>query len=152
MIIKEEVSVPANKEQIWRIISDIRHSQHHLTSVKQILIIEQPRQGLKGLKWQETWKLPNSTCTETVWITGSEKNDYYSKRFEFQSLIYNFETRIVSEKSHCKLVISLEISANTLMADITACLFPPLVLENISHKMKTDLVDYKKAVMESIRP
>lgn len=54
MKVQEAITIPATKEQIWRVISDIRHAHEHISAIKRLVIIEQPKEGLKGLKWQET--------------------------------------------------------------------------------------------------
>ena len=34
MKVQEAITIPATKEQIWRVISDIRHAHEHISAIK----------------------------------------------------------------------------------------------------------------------
>ncbi|MGY8789334.1 MAG: hypothetical protein ACKVKR_03400 [Pseudomonadales bacterium] len=51
-------------------------------------ILDQPAEGLVGLKWEETRTLFGKTATEIIWITETEKNSYYQTRAESHGAVY----------------------------------------------------------------
>lgn len=147
MKVQESIVIPATKEQIWRIISDIRHAHQHISAIKSLVIIEQPREGLKGLKWQETRTMFGKDATEVMWITESQTNEFYKTKAQSHGCDYYSEMRIVEHEEQCELIMSFKGEAHTLFAKFMNAIMSRFIVQQLIKTIRADLEDIKNAVL-----
>lgn len=147
MKVQESIVIPATKEQIWRIISDIRHAHQHISAIKSLVIIEQPKEGLKGLKWQETRTMFGKDATETMWITESETNVFYKTKAQSHGCDYYSEMRIIEHKEQCELIMSFKGEPHTLFAKFMSAIMSRFMVQQLRKTIQADLEDIKNAVV-----
>ena len=149
MNVHQSIIIPAKKEQVWRVISDIRHAQQHISAIKRLVIIEQPKEGLKGLKWQETRTIFGKDATEIMWIIESQTNLYYKTKAQKHGCDYYSEMKIVEGTEQCELVMGFTGVPQSLLAKIMGKLMSRLMTEQLNKTMQADLEDIKSAVLAS---
>ena len=149
MNVQQSIIIPAKKEQVWRVISDIRHAQQHISAIKRLVIIEQPKEGLKGLKWQETRTIFGKDATEIMWIIESQTNLYYKTKAQNNGCDYYSEMKIVEGTEQCELVMGFTGVPQSLLAKIMGKLMSRLMTEQLNKTMQADLEDIKSAVLAS---
>lgn len=88
MIISARIKINCTKEKVWELITDIENSANFISGINNIEILNQPREGLIGLKWKETRKMFGKEAEEVMWITESEPYKYYQTRAESHGAIY----------------------------------------------------------------
>ncbi|WP_404396130.1 SRPBCC family protein [Pseudoalteromonas phenolica] len=147
MKVQESIVIPATKEQIWRIISDIRHAHQHISAIKSLVIIEQPKEGLKGLKWQETRTMFGKDASEIMWITESETNVFYKTKAQSHGCDYYSEMRITEHKEQCELIMSFKGEPHTLFAKFMSAIMSRFMVQQLRKTIQADLEDIKNAVM-----
>jgi len=86
MKLSAKTAINAPKEAIWGVITDIENATKNLNGVEKVEILEQPSDGLVGLKWIETRTIFGKTATETMWITEAVENKFYQTRAEIMVL------------------------------------------------------------------
>lgn len=149
MNVQQSIIIQATKEQIWHIISDIRHAHQHISAIKHIVIIEQPKEGLKGLKWQETRTMFGKDATEVMWITESTSNEFYKTKAQSHGCDYFSEMRIEENQTHCELIMCFEGKPQTLFAKIMSKLMSGFMVSQLRKTIQADLEDIKRAVLSS---
>ncbi|MEQ3515657.1 SRPBCC family protein [Pseudoalteromonas sp. BZB3] len=147
MNVQQSIIIPAKKEQVWRVISDIRHAHQHISAIKSLVIIEQPKEGLKGLKWQETRAIFGKDAAETMWITESQTNVFYKTKAQNHGCDYYSEMKIVEGKNQCELIMGFTGVPQSLFAKIMAKLMSRFMTEQLKKTMQADLKDIKSAVL-----
>lgn len=147
MKVQEAITIPATKEQIWRVISDIRHAHEHISAIKRLVIIEQPKEGLKGLKWQETRSIFGKDATEVMWITEAKTNEFYTTQAQSHGCDYFSEMRIISRSSQCQLIMSFEGVAISWFAKLMNVLMAKVMNQQLRKTIQADLTDIKQAVL-----
>ena len=88
MIVTVNTEINKPKEVVWKVITDIEHSQSVISGIKRINLLNRPSGDLVGLKWEETREMFGKEATETMWITDAETNDYYCTRAESHGSVY----------------------------------------------------------------
>lgn len=147
MNLQEAISIPASSEQIWRVISDIRHAHQHISAIKSLVILEQPKEGLKGLKWQETRTMFGKDATEVMWITESETNVFYKTKAQSHGCDYYSEMRIVEHEQQCELIMSFKGEPHTLFAKFMSAIMSRFMVQQLRKTIQADLEDIKNAVL-----
>ena len=146
MKVSVQVAIKGSKEAVWRVITDIGNAAENISGIERVEILEQPQEGLIGLKWRETRTLFGKTATEVMWITGAEAVSYYETRAESHGAVY--VTRLsLSEKSEgCLLILDFTGKTQTLGAKIMSFIFGPM-FDNATRKaLQQDLQDIKTVV------
>lgn len=50
MIVKVQIAINGSREAIWRVVTDIENASEAISGIEKIEILEQPKNGLVGLK------------------------------------------------------------------------------------------------------
>ena len=82
------IDIQASRERVWQVISGIENAVNVISGIEKLEILEQPAEGLVGLKWEETRTLFGKTATEIMWITEAEENSSYQTRAESHGAVY----------------------------------------------------------------
>lgn len=146
MKIELETKIKGSPQEVWNVITDISNSVNVISGIEKIEILEQPSNGLVGLKWQETRTLFGQTATEIMWITDAVEHEYYKVRAESHGAVYLTDFFITENggESILKMVFSGEPQKFTakLMSALTGFMF-----KNATEKaLLQDLEDIKAAV------
>ncbi|MCB0639624.1 MAG: SRPBCC family protein [Lewinella sp.] len=146
MNIQVQVPINASKADIWAAITNIRGAVDRVSGIEQVEILEEPADGLIGLKWRETRTLFGKTATEIMWITEAEPEAYYLTRAESHGAIYISEMAIVEEGGQNFLRMAFQGEGQTFMAKLMSTLMGPLVKGATRKAMEQDLLDIKQSL------
>ncbi len=146
MIVEARVTINVPKEAVWKVITDIENASQTISGIEQVEVLEEPENGLVGLKWRETRTLFGKTATEEMWITDAADNEFYETRAESHGCVYITTMRISENNDGCTLTMSHRIKPQALVAKVLA--FPMgLVFKGTIRKViRQDLNDIKAAV------
>ena len=146
MKVETQIEIQGTKQAIWSVITNIANATEHIIGIDKIDILEQPAEGLIGLKWKEERTMFGKTATEIMWIVEAVENDHYVTRAESHGFIYHCALRITDHGDGCLLAMSHSSEAQTLVGKIIG---PPmgLIFKGMMKKaLQKDLVDIKATV------
>ena len=83
-----DIEIAKLREDIWSAITDIENCARMISAIIDLEILNQPEEGIVGLKWKETRLMFGKQASETMWITESVENEYYCTRAESHGSIY----------------------------------------------------------------
>ena len=145
MIVEAQLHINATKEKIWTTITDIRDAEKILSAVEKIEFLNQPANGLVGLKWRETRMYFGKPASVDKWITEAVENEFYKTRAEMDGFIF-LTTMAISEDHEATLLKSShETRSETFIAKIKS--LPMIFFRGVLKKaILQDLNDIKSAV------
>lgn len=146
MIITVEIEMAGSKDSVWKTITDIENCQRVISSILKINILHKPIDGLVGLKWEETRQMYGKEAKETMWITDSVVNEYYSTRAESHGSVYVTKLSLKDSGSGTLLTMSFRGMPQTNISKILSFLMSPLISKSIKKALKKDLEDIKAYV------
>lgn len=144
MKITVEIEILSPKATVWAAITDIKNSPKMISAITDLVIVNQPEQGLIGLKWIETRKIFGKQADETMWITESEEQSYYCTRAENNGAIY-LSTLRVTELSPDKtlLTMSFSASADSIFIRVLSAIMAIFIKKSMIAMLEKDLNDIK---------
>src|SRR5262245_56031384 len=98
MIVEAQVTINGSKAAIWAAITNIENASEIISGIEKIEVLEEPANGLVGLRWRETRMLFVKPATAEKWITDSAENAFYKTRAEDNGFVF-LSTMSVSESS-----------------------------------------------------
>jgi hypothetical protein len=98
MLVEAQVTIRGSKAAIWAVITNIANASETISGIKNIEVLEQPANGLVGLKWRETRTLFGKPATAEKWITDAAENEFYKTRAEDSGFVF-LSTISISESS-----------------------------------------------------
>ncbi|MCA4893454.1 MAG: hypothetical protein ING84_00440 [Cytophagales bacterium] len=146
MTVEAQVTINSNKTVVWTAISGIRHTAEILTGVEKVEILNEPANGLVGLKWRETRLYFGKSVAIDKWITDATENRFYKTRAEMDGFIF-LTTMTISESDDKKirLTSSHETKSQGIIAKIKS--LPMFFFKGMLKKaILQDLNDIKTAV------
>lgn len=149
MNVTVNIEISKSKESVWSAITDIDNCQRMISSILKINIINKPTDGIVGLKWEETREVFGKEATETMWITDSKPNEYYSTRAESHGSVYITNLNVKDTEDGCLLTMSFTGSAQTIVAKILLFLMGPLIKKSMIKALNKDLEDIKSFVEQN---
>jgi len=141
-----KVPIKADKATIWETITDINNAATNISGIDSVEVLEQPEDGLVGLKWKETRTMFGKSATETMWITDAETDKYYRTRAENHGVIYSSEISISEENGENYLSMSFAGEAQTFGAKIMSALMGWMMKSSTRKMVLQDLEDIKRVV------
>ncbi len=145
MNIQEEITIQAPREKVWQIISDIEGSVDRITGIIKIEILDKPKTGLAGLKWEETRIMLGKTATEVMWITDVVDGFSYKTRAEGPGVIYISSLSLVEEGNQTRLIMGFESEISSLGTKIISAIMGVFFNKATRNAIKEDLIDIKAA-------
>lgn len=146
MIVEVQVTINGSKAAIWAAITDIENASGTISGIEKIEVLEEPANGLVGLKWRETRKLFGKSATAEKWITDASENEFYKTRAEDGGFVF-LSTMSISESSGgMTLTSSHDSQPQGIVAQLMSI---PMVLlfKGVAKKaLLQDLNDIKAAV------
>src|SRR5262245_30304156 len=94
MFVEEQVTINGSKAAVWAVITDIDKAADIMSGVEKIEILEEPADGLVGLKWRETRLLFGKPASAEKWITEVVENEFYKTRAEDLGFVFLTTMRI----------------------------------------------------------
>lgn len=145
MNIQVHITIDAAKENVWKVITDIKGSVNNIAGIEKIEILEQKENEFIGLKWRETRTMFGQTATEVMWITEAVENDYYKTRAESHGAIYKTEFLLTENGNSTDLIMNFGAELVTLKAKIMS-IMGFLFISATKKALNNDLKDIKIAV------
>ena len=144
MIVEKEINSPIQK--VWSAICDIEHNDKMISGIIKINVLNQPEDGIVGLKWEETRKMFGKEALETMWITESKSESYYYTRAENHGAIYT--TKMSVRESGDKTILGMEFSAtsNSKFGRFMSSVMGFLMKRSMTKMLDADLEDIKAFV------
>ena len=149
MMVTEVIEINQSKDAVWKAISDIENCERIITSILKVNILNKPASGIVGLKWEETREMFGKEASETIWITDSETNEYYSTRAESHGSVYITKLSLTADDNGTLLTMSFNGIPQSFIAKIVSFLMGPLIRNSIKKVLIKDLADIKAYVEKS---
>lgn len=148
--VKISVSIPikGSKEDIWKVISDIEHSEKNISAIHKIEVLERPKDTMIGFKWRETRTMFGKEATEVMWVTDFKPNTYYKTRAESHGMIYVSELSISEGENDNMLTMSFEGEATSSLGRFMSGIFGKMMKNSTKKALEVDLQDIKRTVEE----
>lgn len=140
------IKINKPKESVWSAITDIENCQQMISSIIKIKVLHKPTDGIDGLKWEETREMFGKEATETMWITDSKPNEYYSTRAESHGSVYVTKLSLKNIEDGSLLTMSFTGNAQTMVAKILSFIMGPLIKKSMIKVLNKDLEEIKEFV------
>jgi carbon monoxide dehydrogenase subunit G len=145
MTVEAQVTINSNKTEVWTAITNIRHAAEIISGVEKIEILNEPVNGLVGLKWRETRMYFGKPTAIDKWITDATENNFYKTRAEIEGFIFLTTMTISDSGYNIRLTSSHETKSQGLIAKIKSLLM--IFFRGMLKKaILQDLNDIKTAV------
>ena len=118
MIVEAQITINGSKEAIWDVITDIESAAETVSGIDKVEILEEPKNGLVGLKWRETRTVFGKTATEEMWITEAVENEFYKSRAESNGFVYISTRRIIEQSGGNSLTMTHDSQPQSFMAKL----------------------------------
>lgn len=143
-------NINAEPSKIWTAITDIKNSADMIKGIIKIEVLEEPEEGIIGLKWKETRLMFGKEAEETMWITDAEENVYYRTRAESHGSVYISELRITPiDAESCELSMTFDGTPTSFFAKLMSAVMMPFFKGSMVKMLEQDLSDIKRFVEES---
>ncbi len=149
MIVTVNIEINKPKESVWKVITDIEHSQSVISGIKRINLLNKPSSDLVGLKWEVTREMFGKEATETMWVTDAENNDYFCTRAESHGSVYITKLSLRNSGSGSLLTMSFNGIPQGFSAKILSLIMGPFIKSSIRKVLTKDLGDIKSYVEKS---
>lgn len=145
MIVEAQISIKGSKAAVWTAITDIRGATEIIKGVEKIEILNEPPNGLVGLKWRETRMYFGRPAAVEKWITDAVENKFYKTRAEMDGFIFLTTMTILESNDSITLVSSHQTKSRGIMAKIKS--LPMVFFRGVLKKaIVQDLNDIKSSV------
>ena len=145
MTVEEQITINGNKTAVWTAITDIRHAAKIISGIEKIEILNEPENGLAGLKWRETRMYFGKPSAIDKWITDAVENKFYQTRAEMDGFIFLTTMTVSGGEGITVLTSSHETRSQGIMAKIKS--LPMIFFRGMLKKaILKDLNDIKTAV------
>jgi hypothetical protein len=145
MTVEEQITINKNKTAVWTAITDIRNAAKIISGIEKIEILNEPENGLVGLKWRETRMYFGKPSAIDKWITDAVENKFYKTRAELDGFIFLTTMTISESGDKIRLTSSHETKSQGIIAKIKSL---PMIFFRVMLKkaILKDLNDIKTAV------
>jgi len=143
MKLSESIKINKPLEIVWKTITDFNNCVDFIESIKEIEILNEPKNTLVGFKWKETREMFGKIATETMWITDFKENDFYQTCSESHGSIYFSRLSIKSLGNNTVLTMSFSAKAQTLIAKVLSRCMGFVIKGAMKKALLKDLNDIK---------
>ncbi|NKQ37948.1 MAG: hypothetical protein HF967_00440 [Methanosarcinales archaeon] len=141
-----DIDIEKPKQIIWAAITDIENCSNMISSIIDLSILNQPEDGIVGLRWKETRLMFGKEASETMWITDSVVNEYYCTRAESHGSVYITKLSLSETESKTILKMSFTAEAQSMIVKIISACMGFFVNSSMKKALYKDLEDIKKYV------
>ena len=149
MKLSVDIEIAKPKEPIWSAITDIENCSNVISSIIDLQILNQPCDGLVGLKWKETRLMFGKEASEIMWITDSVVNEYYCTRAESHGSVYITTLSLSETERKTLLTISFTAEAQSLIIKFVSACMGIFITGSMKKAFRKDLEDIKNYVEKS---
>ena len=146
MDIEVDIRIGKPKEVVWSAITNIENFSSMISGIIDLNVLNQPEDGLVGLKWTETRKMFGKEASETMWITESVENVYYCTRAESHGSVYVTKLSLKESGTNTLLTMSFAAKAQTLAIKIISACMGVFIKSSMRKLLRKDLEDIKRHV------
>jgi len=146
MLVQAKLTINGSKAAVWDAVSDIGNAASFISGIEKIEIIEEPANGLAGLRWRETRILFGEPATVEKWVTESSEHEYFTTRAEQQGFVFLTTTRLAEEGGALTVTSSHDSQPQTFAAKLQAIPMGLFFRGAIRKAIMQDLNDIKAAV------
>ena len=150
MKVTVDIEINKPKSLVWSAITDIENSPKMISGITALKILEQPENGVVGLKWEETRLMFSKEATETMWITEAVENEYYSTRAENHGAVYITKLSLSESGSNTLLTMTFSGEVQSGFFKIVSAVMGFLVKGSMKKMLQKDLEDIKKYIETSL--
>ncbi len=144
-----DIKIEKPKNLIWSAITDIENCSNMISSIIELNILNQPKTGIVGLKWEETRRMFGKEATEVMWVTESVENEYYCTRAESHGCVYTTKLS-VNDCGKCSLLtMSFTGEAQNLITKIISAGMNLFINNSMKKALRKDLEDIKQYVEQT---
>ena len=148
MKVVAQITINANKTDIWTTITNIQNAAEIISGIEKIEILNEPLNGIVGLKWRETRMYFGKPAAIDKWITEVVENENYKTRAEMDGFIFLTTMSISETGGNITLTSSHETISQGIIAKIKS--LPMIFFKGILKKaILQDLTDIKNFVENS---
>lgn len=145
MIVEAQVTINGSRAAIWVAITNIANASAIISGIKNIEVLEQPANGLVGLRWRETRMLFGKPATVEKWITDAAESEFYKTRAEDGGFVFLTTMRISESSVGMTLTSSHETKPEGIVASLKS--MPMFLFKGVIKKaILQDLTDIKSAI------
>jgi hypothetical protein len=145
MRVEAQITIKADKTAIWSVITNIRGTAEIISGVKKIEILNEPANGLVGVKWRETRMYFGKPAAIDKWVTDAVENKFYKTRAEMDGFIFSNTMTLSDDGDNIILTSSHETKSQGIIAKIKS--LPMIFFRGMLKKaILQDLNDIKTAV------
>lgn len=145
MIVEAEVFINGPKSEVWSVITDIQKSPQIISGIKKIEVLEDPANGLIGLKWRETRMYFGKPASVEKQITDATVNEFYTALAKVDEYLFITTMRISAAPGGIRLISSHETRPQGVLAKLKS--LPMIFFKGMLRKtILQDLNDIKRAV------
>ncbi len=145
MLVEEHVTINGSKAAIWAAITDIRNASEIISGIENIEVLEQPANGLVGLRWRETRMYFGKPAAVEKRITDAAENEFFKTRAESDGFVFLSTMSISGSSGGMTLTSSHETKPQGIAAKLKA--IPMVLFKGVIKKaLLQDLNDIKSAV------
>jgi hypothetical protein len=146
MLVEVQVNVLAGAATVWAVMTDIPNAAAIVRGIDAIEVVEQPAQGLVGLRWRETRQLFGKPATAEKWITEAVEHQFYKTRAEGDGFVFLSTTRLSPGPGGGVTLATLHDSQPQTLAARLMSLPMGLLFKGVARKaLLQDLKDIKAA-------
>ncbi len=135
--------IESPRHRVWEIITDIDNAATTISAITDLKIVERPKQGIIGLKWEETRMMFGKSATETLWISAAKEFEWYETTAKNCGAIYNSKLSLVDKNGGTELSMSFSATPVTFAARLMSWL-GFLFNGTIRKAFQQDLLDIKR--------
>jgi hypothetical protein len=145
MLVEAQVTINGSKAAVWAAITDIENAAAICGGIENIAIVENPANGLVGLRWRETRMYFGKPATVEKWITDAAENEFYKARAESDGFVFLSTMSISGGDGGVTLASSHDSQPQGFVAKLKST--PMFLFKGVIKKaLLQDLNDIKTAV------
>jgi len=146
MYVSMDISISGSKEEVWKTITDIRSTPEIIEGIEKVEILNDPAEGLVGLKWRQTRTMLGQETAETIWVTEAAPQEVIQTASESRGTVYVTNTSLAAEEDGTRLTMDFQGTPQTLIARVITVITSPLIKNTTRKSMEKELMDIKAAV------
>jgi len=144
-----DIEIDKPKDVVWSAITDIENSPDMISGILALKILEQPKDGLVGLKWEQTRLMFGKEASEIMWITESVENEYYCTRAESHGSVYITKLSLSQNGKKTLLTMTFSGEAQAIFIKIVSACLGIFMKKPMKKMLLKDLEDIKEYVEQS---
>src|ERR1051326_537947 len=116
MLVEAQVTINGSKAAVWAAITNFRNAAEIISGIEKIEILNEPANGLAGLKWRETRMYFGKPAAVEKWIFDAVENEFYKTKAEMDGFIFLTTVTIAENSGSIKLSSSHETQPQGIIA------------------------------------